>query len=216
LTEKQTALVLKWNVIEGHPLKEHLEVINHQRAWEKVAELAWLWKKDKPQWIEIFSEDIILILHSIILQWIDELNAGKYRTVNVRIAFSRAVLPRREKVPDLMKNFVEEFKRRYQEIDTTNIDDVLRYWYDLHLKFVKIHPFVDWNGRVARLLMNMWFIWNWDIINVIFYKNRRIYIQAIEDADKDLQNYYTIMTQNFEEFLNKVLELVKQKIYFKF
>jgi len=219
LSEQQTVEVLKWNVVEWHPLKEHLEVINHQKAWNKVAQLAWLWQQQKPKWLDIWSEDVILDLHKTILQGIDDINAWKYRNVNVRIAFSRAVLPRWEKVPDLMQKFVVSYAERFESLDLQDIEEVLKYGYDLHLDFVKIHPFVDGNGRLARLLMNMWFVWNWDVINVVFYKNRKEYrkeyIQSIEKADEDRRNYYQVMDGNFEEFLSQVLDLINQNIYFK-
>jgi len=61
----------------------------------------------------------------------------------VRIAFSQTILPRYEKVPDLMNRFFQESIKNYKKLDIKNIQKVLEFGYDLHLNFVKIHPFVD-------------------------------------------------------------------------
>lgn len=54
-----------------------------------------------------------------------------------------------EKVPALMKEFMEQasrWKEQYHPVE---------YAASLHQRLVAIHPFVDGNGRVARLLMNL-------------------------------------------------------------
>jgi len=215
-SEKETALVLKGQTISNHPLKEHLEVINHKKAFDFIWNLTnWLDKSNK-SWLEIFSEENVLNIHKILLTNINDPYAWVYRDVNVRIAFSTAVLPRYEKVPDLMYNFFDEFKTKFEKLDLNNLEEVVRYWYDLHLQFVKIHPFIDWNWRTARLLMNMRFLRSLNVVNVIYYKYRNQYILSLEKSDEDINYYYNFMNKNFEEFLVEIFEIVENKIYWKY
>ena len=138
------------------------------------------------------------------------------RRQNVKIAFSRTILPRYEKVFDLMENFFIDKIEKSKNIDLKNKREVLQFWYELHLDFVKIHPFVDWNWRTARLIMNMWFLYSLNNLNIIYFKNRQKYIDSIENSDKNIENYYTFMNNNFIEFKSEELELLENKQIYKY
>ncbi len=95
LTRQETALVIEKGIsIGGKTLKEILEAKNHNEALNRIKEFA---KKNKS-----ITEKDILYIHSLILKDIDDLNAGFYRKVPVRIAGSLVILPNPIKVPDLM------------------------------------------------------------------------------------------------------------------
>ena len=64
-----------------------------------------------------------------------------------------------------------------------------------HLKFVTIHPFVDGNGRTARLLMNLILLQHGYPLTVIKNEDRATYIKALEKAQK------TGNTTDFEQFV---------------
>jgi Fic family protein len=115
----------------------------------------------------------------------------------------------------LMEDFVSEFIDLYDKIDKNNVNEILKYWYKLHIDFVKIHPFIDWNGRTARLLMNLWFYSNFWFIDVIYMKNRAEYIKNIWDIKENYTSYYEFMNENFEEFLEEFLPILEDNIYYK-
>ena len=105
LTRQETALVVEKGItVEGKSLKEHLEAINHAQALDFIKSLV----KEKRE--ELTQSDI-LDIHKVILAKIDDIDAGKYRTVAVRIAGSTVVMPNSMKVPDLMKRFIEWLNR---------------------------------------------------------------------------------------------------------
>ncbi len=222
LSEAETALVLKWETIPKHSLIEHFEIINHKKAFDFVWDLTSWIENSKKNWLEIFSEENILKIHSFLLNNINDDNAGIYRRHNVKIAFSRAILPRWEKVSDLMTNFFEKYKNNFEILSTKKnnslekLQENLKYWYDLHLDFVKIHPFIDWNWRTARLLQNMFFLNEINNINIIYFKNRKDYIDSIDLAWENIKIYYDFMNSNFSEFKEEELEILRERIIYKY
>ena len=216
LTEKETSLVLRGETIPKHHLIEHFEVINHKNAFNYIFEITNGFWKSKKWFEEIFTEENILKIHSFILQNIQTENAWIYRRQNVRIAFSQTILPRYEKVPDLMNRFFQESIKNYKKLDIKNIQKVLEFGYDLHLNFVKIHPFVDWNWRTARLIMNIWFLYALSNIDIVYFTNRQKYIDSLENSTKDISQYYDFMHKNFLEFKDEEFELVSNNIIYKY
>jgi Fic family protein len=68
-----------------------------------------------------------------------------------------------------------------------------------HHNFEKIHPFADGNGRTGRLLMNYILIKNNYPPIIITKKNREIYLDALESADKS-ENYSKLLQFLLEEY----------------
>lgn len=146
LTLQETALVVNEGVtISGKSMREHLEAINHAEAISYIKDIA---KQD----IEI-SERTIKEIHSLILHGIDRENAGKYRTVPVMISGSTHMPPQ----PYLIEKQMEDFILRFKQMEAENVHPVLIAAY-LHDELVRIHPFIDGNGRTSRLLMNLYLL----------------------------------------------------------
>ncbi len=89
-------------------------------------------------------------LHGLLTNRIPELRmfSGKYRTCDVY--FGQNVMPRFEHVPKLMEQWLS-LVREY-ELSDKNFDELARL---LHDWLLCIHPYVDGNGRTARLVWNM-------------------------------------------------------------
>lgn len=146
LTLQETALVVNEGVtISGKSMREHLEAINHTEAISYIKDIA---KQD----IEI-SERTIKEIHALILHGIDRENAGKYRTVPVMISGSTHMPPQ----PYLIEKQMEDFMIRFKQMEKEKIHPVLIAAY-LHDELVRIHPFIDGNGRTSRLLMNLYLL----------------------------------------------------------
>ncbi|MDA8233247.1 MAG: Fic family protein [Clostridia bacterium] len=92
---------------------------------------------------------VIKKLHKLFCRLIDEKEAGKYRKRKVFISGSAYSVPNPEKIPGLMKEFVAKMNKIRQDYHPVEFAGVV------HKELVFIHPFVDGNGRVARLLMNL-------------------------------------------------------------
>ena len=199
LTRQETALVVEKGItVEGKSITEHLEAVNHAKAFDFIKKLVG--KK-----IGDITERVILDIHSIILEKIDYINAGRYRNVPVRIAGARVTLPNAMKVPDLMKEFINWLHEKN--------NDIIKLAADAHFKFVTIHPFIDGNGRTARLLMNLILMQGGFPPAIIRKEDRNVYIQAIEKGQlqKDLSDYYEIIFKAIERSLDIYLEMLEPK-----
>ena len=184
LTRRETALVIEEGITTGgKPLKDYLEAKNHADAFRYILDV--LSKKKS------VTQDDILKIHAVVLKGIDDAFAGRYRNIRVRIKGSSVVLPNPMKVPDLMAEF-ERYLQTQKDVITRAIMG--------HFKFVSIHPFVDGNGRMGRLLMNLILLQNglWPII--IRPRDRKKYISSIEKGQ------LTQDTTTYEEFMYKALE----------
>lgn len=194
LSRQETALVVEKGItVEGKTVQEHLEAINHAKAFDFIQTLIHLSYKK-------ITEREILEIHKIILQGIDDTNAGRYRTVAVRIAGSTVILPNPMKVPELMDEFIA-----WLHAAKGDIVDIAA---EAHFKFVSIHPFVDGNGRTARLLMNLILLQAGFPPAIIRKEDRMKYINIIEHAQltKDTSAFKEIIYEAVSRSLDMYLE----------
>ncbi|MCK6440366.1 MAG: Fic family protein [Planctomycetes bacterium] len=203
LTRRETAVVIeKGLTVGGKSMREHLEAANHARALEFVRTRA----ERKPA---IITARDILTIHGLILKGIDDDNAGAYRSVPVRIAGSSVVLPNPRKVPVLM----DEFEAW---LGTRNKLHPAAFASEAHYRFVSIHPFVDGNGRAARLLMNLLLLQRGYPPAIIPKKDRLAYIGALEKAQlggaKD--DYERIVYKAVDRSLDIYLKAVRGEAAF--
>lgn len=172
LTLQETALVVNEGVtISGKSMREHLEAINHAEAISYIKDIA---KQD----IEI-SERTIKEIHALILHGIDRENAGRYRTVPVMISGSTHMPPQ----PYLIEKQMEDFILRFKQMEKEKVHPVLIAAY-LHDELVRIHPFIDGNGRTSRLLMNLYLLRNGYVIITLKGSNdaKVSYYMALEKS----------------------------------
>lgn len=123
--------------VANKSLREIYEVVNHNKAFAYVKKCIF---ENKP-----LDENISKDIHSILMENI--LVGGVYRNVEVRITGAKHKPP----VPSEMYYQIKEF---FNNINLkSNLNPIeLAAW--THAEFVRIHPFVDGNGRTSRLIMN--------------------------------------------------------------
>ena len=192
LTHQETAMVtLHGMTVSGRPLKDHLEAINHRDAINFIRAIA---AKAIP-----LSERVVLDIHSLILSGIDRENAGRYRRETVRIAGSDFVFPNPLKVPDLMAGLFAY----YDEAKDTEHPAILAA--NMHAKLVNIHPFIDGNGRTARLVMNLLLLGQGYVVaNISGDKSQRAaYYAALEATHSD---------ESMADFMRFILESEKSSL----
>lgn len=200
LTRQETALVVEKGItVAGKSIKEHLEAVNHAEALEYIKGFVAKKRKD-------ITEKDILGIHEIILAKIDETNAGRYRAVPVRIAGSTVILPNPLKVPMLMEEFMKWLHRKSKDHPVTLAGEA-------HFRFVSIHPFVDGNGRTARLLMNLLLMQAGYPPALIKKEHRLKYINAIERGQLygEMEDYYGVIYEGVENSMQIYLKALEGK-----
>lgn len=198
-------ILLEGLTIGGKSTKEHLEAINHKTAIDYIEEIAQ--KKTKS-----IKRTDVLAIHRIILRGIDDPNAGHYRAYNVYVnkgEGKKHMFPEPSKIENLMDNFYLWLK------ENKNMHPVLLAT-EAHYRLVSIHPFIDGNGRCARLLMNLILIQNGYPPAVIKMSERREYIDAVQKADnKNMEDFYNFVADAELESLELYLETVNKNIIWK-
>ncbi len=193
LTLAETELVINKGItIGGKPMQDHQEAINHHEAVQFIREIA---SED----IEL-DESVLLKIHAIVLAGIDRINAGCYRSVRVRISGSRHVCPNPVKVPYLMQEYFAYYQQNKTILHPVELAS------NMHEKLVSIHPFIDGNGRTARLVMNLILLRNGYPVTVINSENskRQDYYNALEQSQ---------VAQNNLPFQLLVADYVKQWLF---
>lgn len=187
------AILLDGITISGKPLREHLEAVNHREAMRLMERMA---TQDKP-----LDEAEILELHRTILTGIQSDDAGRYRSVRVRVAGSSHIFPNPLKVPELMHGLVAD-------INALDVHPVIRAA-RAHYGLVAIHPFVDGNGRTARLLMNLLLLRAGYPPALLPVETRGRYYDVLEAANAgDLEPFEIFIAEAVEASLQRVLEVV--------
>lgn len=198
LTRQETALIVEKGItVEGKSIVEHQEAINHADAFTFVQRLAEQKKRSG-----ITLQDVLKI-HKMILKNIIDADAGKIRNTAVRISGSTTILPNPFKVPGLMTDFIHWLQ--------TTTDNPVQVAADAHYKLVSIHPFVDGNGRTARLLMNFILIQAGFPPAIIKKEERNRYLTALETGQtKDnLNAYYELIFDAVDRSLDIYLETAR-------
>ncbi|WP_370649007.1 Fic family protein [uncultured Rikenella sp.] len=201
LTLQETALVINEGItISGKSLREHLEVINHIEAVEFIEEVA---SQELP-----ITESVIRDIHAIVLNKIDKENAGRYRTVPVFISGSKYTPPQ----PYLIAPQMEAFLAEYGRMEAEKQHPVLIAAY-LHDELVRIHPFIDGNGRTSRLLMNLYLVRHgYPIVSLKGDNDSRVrYYNALEKSHitGDRSDFNTLIVSVMTDTLKHYLSIIR-------
>ncbi len=192
LTLSETKVVLEDGLtIGGKTLKEHLEVLNHIDAI--------LYMEDIIKNNESLSERQIKNIHNLILKGIDDENAGRYRKEKVVISGAEHLPPEPIRVQEQMGKLIEWYNRDGEKLHTVERAAVL------HTDLVKIHPFIDGNGRTARVLLNFELMKNGYPIIIIRNEDRVKYYETLDKAH--ITGDYSGFVDLTIEALNRSLDL---------
>ena len=154
LTLGDTMAVLEYGLtVKGKPLKDYQDVVSHARGVDFIQSLLGKGRLD---------EDDVLMLHRIVIPeptndiyrpvgaWKREDN-GTYGAENGKSVYMPYAAA--DEVPALMADWIRSFNAVINRVESE--DAALEAYLAAHVSFVRIHPFFDGNGRLARLLANL-------------------------------------------------------------
>ena len=194
LTLVETKVLLEDGVsVGGKELREIYEVVNHKKAYDYV-------KKCIAQ-NKSLTEDIVKDLHMILTENI--IAGGIYRNQEVRISGAGFTPPAGNEMYIQIKAF-------YEEVDNKAGLNPIELVAWTHAEFVRIHPFIDGNGRTSRLLMNYQLMLH-DFLPVSVDKENRLdYYNALEcyAVHKDLNPFADFIAELEEKQLDEYLKLI--------
>ena len=188
LTLQETSQLLFEGITPRKSLREIKEAINHKEAFDFILD----YKNG-------ISKEFILKLHNLVAK--DTLKPeltnqeGKYRTLQVYIRGVEWIPPKPKEVPRGMGSLLSWYAKNREKLHPL----ILAAYF--HSAFETIHPFVDGNGRVGRLLMNF-----------ILHKNR---YPMINIPNKKKHIYYKVLETsqvegNLRPFVKFLLDLLKE------
>jgi len=197
LTKSETRLVIEEGItIGGKSVREHFEAINHKKAIDFIESIV----KEK----KTITKDIICKINSLVLDNIEEEEKGIYRLRKVHIEGASFIPPKPDLIPKLMEEFLKWLNENKNKINTVDFVALA------HEKFVFIHPFIDGNGRVARLLINLILMQKGFPPSVILKTERKKYIRTLEEAhNEDYAPFVNFIARNMERSLSLWIDALK-------
>lgn len=158
MTEVENQLLFDEGITaKGKNIIEQNMNLDLKDAYEQSMEMA---REHTP-----FSVDMLKQLSSIVMRRTGaayntlagtfDSSKGDLRLVNVTAGYGGKSYMNYLKVPQKLKEFCEEMnERREQLLNNPDVYEQYRLSFDAHLQLVTIHPWVDGNGRMSRLIMN--------------------------------------------------------------
>lgn len=201
LTLKETAWVIQEGItIKGKSLKDHLEAKNQKEALDFLYELIDSSKKNT------FSERLIKEVHHLVVRESDTEIAGKYREGNVIITGADHKPPEGFLVADEMQKLLKWIKSQQAKLHPVELAAIV------HHKLAYIHPFWDGNGRISRILMNIFIMQAGFPMAVILKNDRKRYYRTLSEADKgNYGPFCEFVAQAVIRSLNLYLKFLKPK-----
>ncbi len=183
LTLGETAFVLREGLtIGGKPLKDHQEVVGHARAIDLIYAAV---QNNDP-----FTENVLFALHKAVQTeqvvdvykpvggWKLEPNSTVGVVDEKQVVFEFASPA---DTPSLMKSWFELYQELVRCLIPEDRDQALSAYVKLHASFVRIHPFFDGNGRLARLVANLPVIQSGLPPIIIPRQQRKLYIDILAE-----------------------------------
>ena len=176
LTSDQTEAIFSSNSLisnEVIKLNDIIESKNHFKLFDFVLDNI----------DEELSKEMILNMHKILKQNTTDAedaryNVGEFKKMPNIIGSINIV---KTSDPENVKKDIDFLLKSYKNLEKINLENII----DFHVKFERIHPFSDGNGRVGRIIMFKECLKNDIMPFIISDKDRLFYLRGLKEYDKD-------------------------------
>ena len=106
--------------------------------------------------------------------------------------------------PKDVEKDIDELLTDYLKLDKVTLEDII----DFHVRFERIHPFGDGNGRVGRMIMFKECLQNNIMPFIILDKDRPYYMRGLKEYDNDKQYLFDTIKYSqdvYEDVCNQLL-----------
>ena len=223
LTYGQTELLLLFGRVVGEAKMKDLEEMKAHNVCLKMT-VAEAGEKDRP-----LTESFIRILHQTMLRedytvyrqlpggvnTSYVVHAGCYKTRPNSVITptgERFEYASPEETPALMADLIQWYNQAEADGKLTPVELAALF----HYRYIRIHPFEDGNGRIARLLMNYILLRHGYPMIVIRSKNKKTYLDALGKADKNVgpvpSDGANATLEQAQDFVNYITKQVEQTL----
>ncbi len=136
--------------------------------------------------------EIILLLHKMLLSNIRDDIAGRFRKGNEYVRVANHIAPPPKEIKELLEDMLVEYY-------ASSHKNIIMRIAKAHLVFEHIHPFIDGNGRIGRVVNNFLLIREGFVPINIKFIDRKKYYAAFQEFDR--KGATTLM----EEIVGKAL-----------
>ncbi len=176
-----TKVILEDGLAVNGKMRDHLEVLGHADAYDEILKLSQN---------NSITEENIKKLHHLFYYRIDGVNAGQYISAEVDKS---------------MKEFVKRLSQLKADLHP------VEYAAIIHATFLNLRPFIDGNGRAARLLMNLALLQAGYNVTIIPPVVQTDYIMALqESSENDMAPFVNFISEMVLESQKEYLKIVER------
>ena len=155
---------------------------------------------------EILTEDMILKMHKMLKRGTSDedsplYNVGGFKKVPNIIGLQNVI---ETSSPENVRNDLEELLKDYEKLQEVTLKDII----DFHVRFERIHPLSDGNGRIGRLIMFKECLKNNIVPFIILDEEKAFYMRGLKEYNKDrkyLKDTILHFQDIYDEMCNKLL-----------
>lgn len=202
LTEDQTEAIFDTQSIISKSenlikLDDLIEVKNHFKLFDYILDNI----------DEVLTKDMILKMHKMLKRGTTDedsplYNVGGFKKVPNIIGLQNVI---ETSSPENAENDLEELLLDYKKLQEVTLKDII----DFHVRFERIHPLSDGNGRIGRLIMFKECLKNNIIPFIILDEEKAFYMRGLKEYNKDrkyLKDTILHFQDIYDEMCNKLLD----------
>jgi len=204
LTEIETQLLLDENVTpKGKPLEHSLMTKDHYNALLFTLDLANNKTSITSKILQKISSKLMKLTGSVYNTVLGEVDVTKGDIRKMNVFVGKRSFPNYDKVPQLLEEYCLNLNKMIADCGKDSVEKLkISFW--AHFNLVSIHPFIDGNGRLSRLMMNYVQEYFSLPLSIVFKEDKLDYFTALESAreNNNITVFYKFMFEQYNKYLS--------------